>query len=69
MTVPALPIELIEHIVTSLDKDLHTLACCALVCTALLPTCRKLLWSDVTIPIAATDLEEDVPQPSKIRRR
>ena len=68
MTAPALPIELIEHIVTFLDKDLHTLACCALVCTALLPTCRKLLWSDVTIPIAATDLEEDVPQPERQTR-
>ena len=68
MTAPALPIELIEHIVTFLDKDLHTLASCALVCTALLPACRKLIWSDVTIPIAETDSEDGTPQPERQTR-
>ncbi|KAH9889048.1 hypothetical protein C8Q73DRAFT_178171 [Cubamyces lactineus] len=44
-----LPIETIEHILSFLDGDVHTIAACSLVCRALLPACRTLLWHDITI--------------------
>ncbi|KAI0334607.1 hypothetical protein GY45DRAFT_1120956 [Cubamyces sp. BRFM 1775] len=48
---PTLPIETIENVIKFLDvdEDYRTIAACALMCHTFLPTCRTLLWRDVTI--------------------
>ncbi|KAI0657903.1 hypothetical protein C8Q70DRAFT_1055283 [Cubamyces menziesii] len=53
-----LPIEIIEHILSFLDGDVKTVTVCSLVCRALLPACRALLWHNITIHDKRDDPED-----------
>lgn len=62
---PTLPVELVELTLGFLQDDIRTLSQAALTCKALLPKCRTLIWSDITIPVLQDSRR---PQPQKQTR-
>ena len=60
----ALPVELIERTLGFLKDDIVALNRAALTCKGLLPICRTLILSEVTVPV----LDGTVPQPRRQTR-
>ncbi|KAI9063807.1 hypothetical protein FKP32DRAFT_657338 [Trametes sanguinea] len=55
MSPQTIPLETIEHTLDFLRDDLRALAKCALVCRALLPTCRTHLYRDISLTHEVVD--------------